>query len=265
VAEAASALPCRRALLDGEVAVQEKSGATSFQALQNTMRGGRERGRLLYFVFDLLHLDGYGLRRVPLRERKRALARLVAGRSRRRTLVYSEHVDGQGDRFYAAACRRMQEGVISKLADGPYVSGRSTAWLKTKCTLRQEFVIGGYTDPQGGRSGLGALLLGVREDGRLRYAGRVGTGFDHAMLRELRARLDRLEIGETPFDPPLARGRGVHWVRPQLVGEVSFTQWTEDGRLRHPAFAGLREDKPAGEVVEERPVRVAPAKRRRSR
>ena len=262
IAEAARGLGVRRALLDGEAVVLRPDGTTSFQALQNAMRGDRANGRLVYFAFDLLHADGWGLTRVPLEARKQALAVLLGGKRARAgsTIRYSDHVVGQGEAFYAEACRKGLEGIVSKRRDGLAVSGRGTAWLKRKCSSRQEFVIGGFTEPQRSRVGLGALLLGVREDGKLRYAGRVGTGFDTQLLRDLRRRLDALETAKPPFENPPARTSGTHWVRPKLVSEVSFTEWTSDGLLRHPSFEGLREDKKAADVVHERPVKAAASK-----
>src|SRR5882672_116734 len=257
VATAASQLALTRGLLDGELVVVRPDGVTSFQELQNALRGGHERD-LVYFAFDLLHLDGFDLTQVPLLERKGALERVLRSAPASEPAVrYSDHVLGQGSTFYREACRRGLEGIVSKRAEGPYTSGRTGNWLKTKCTARQEFVIGGFTEPRGSRSDLGALLLGVRAPGGgLRYAGKVGTGFTRDTLRELWRRLKPLEVASPPFTNP-PRMRGVHWVNPRLVGEVSFTQWTQDGRVRHPSFHGLREDKPAAEVVAELPVTAA--------
>jgi len=254
IASAASQLTLTRGLLDGELVVIRPDGVTSFQELQNALRGGHERD-LVFFAFDLLHLDGFDLTQVPLLERKGALERVLRSAPASEPGVrYSDHVLGQGSKFYREACRRGLEGIVSKRAESPYTSGRTGSWLKTKCMARQEFVIGGFTEPRGSRSDLGALLLGVRApDAGLRYAGKVGTGFTQDSLRELRRRLKPLETASPPFtDPP--RMRGVHWVKPRLVAEVSFTQWTQDGKVRHPSFQGLREDKPAAEVVAERPV-----------
>jgi bifunctional non-homologous end joining protein LigD len=260
VAEAAAALPVKEALLDGEVVVFDAAGVSSFQALQQAGEPGA--GRLVYVAFDLLFLDGRDLRGEPLLVRKKHLARLLQGRRGR--LRYSEHFDAPGQEVYERACRMALEGIVSKRKQAPYTSGRGQAWLKVKCVLRQEFVIGGYTDPEGGRAELGSLLLGVHEpDGRLVYAGKVGTGFSQDTLAALGKRLRRLEQRESPFatDGPRPPARGVHWVKPVLVGEVAFTEWTRDGLLRHPAFAGLREDKPAAEVVRERSRAPGPAAR----
>lgn len=263
VRDAVAALPVRALLVDGEVAAVLPDGRTSFQGLQNVGRGAE----LAYFVFDLLHVDGEDVARLPLEERKRRLERLLASAEGRRVLRYSAHVVGGGARFFAAACERGLEGIVSKRRDRPYEPGRHGGWVKTKCWLRQEVVIGGFTEPAGSRLGLGAVLVGVHDDaGALRFAGKVGTGFSHRGAVELRARLDRLERRDTPFaDPPReARRWRTHWVRPTLVGEVAFTEWTNDGRMRHPSFQGLREDKAPRDVIRERPVavpRVATSKR----
>ena len=252
VADAATKLPADRAILDGELVVLRPDGVSSFQDLQNAMRGGREDD-LVFFVFDLLHFDGFDLTAVPLLARKEALAGLLA--SATAAIRFSDHVPGRGSDFYREACRRKLEGIVSKRANATYTSGRTGAWLKTKCSARQEFVIGGYTEPQGSRSHLGALLLGVTNGGNgLRYSGKVGTGFTQESLRDLERRLAPLQVGQPPFvDAP--RMRDAHWVKPRLVAEVAFTGWTEDGKLRHPSFQGLREDKPAREVVAEKAKR----------
>jgi bifunctional non-homologous end joining protein LigD len=262
VAAAAGKLSARRAMLDGEMVVMRADGVSSFQDLQNALRGGRDQ-ELVFFAFDLIHLDGFDLTHVPLIERKRILNQVLASSGvPGGVLRYSDHVIGQGKEFHGEACRRGLEGIVSKRANGFYTSGRTGEWLKSKCTARQEFVIGGYTEPQGSRSGLGALLLGVRDARKgLKYSGKVGTGFTADSLRDLSRRLHPLERTSPPFsDPP--RLRGAHWVEPKLVAEVAFTHWTDDGRLRHPSFQGLREDKPARDVVAEAPKERPPAKRR---
>jgi len=260
VVEAAAALPVKEALLDGEIVALDRAGVSSFQALQQADQ--LEKGRtLVYVAFDLLFLDGHDLRSLPLVERKARLARLLKGR--RSPLRYSEHFDVPGRRVYERACRRGLEGIVAKRKTAPYTSGRGSAWLKVKCVARQELVIGGYTDPEGARAEFGSLLLGVHDrDGRLVYAGRVGTGFDQATLQRLGARLRKLERRASPFAPdgPRPPARGAHWVKPELVAEVAFTEWTRDGRLRHPAFQGLREDKPAAQIVRETPRAPKPAR-----
>jgi bifunctional non-homologous end joining protein LigD len=252
VAAAAAALPVRSALLDGEVAALLPDGRTSFQALQNAFSGG-VRPALAYFVFDLLALDGEDLSRRPLLERKAALARLLG--EGRGLLRYAPHVAGGGAAVFREACRLGLEGIVSKRADQPYRPGRNATWVKTKCVLRQELVIGGFTDPEGAaRDAIGALLVGARDAGALRFAGKVGTGFTNAQARALRSRLEGLAALDCPFSPRPTGwlGKNAHWVRPVLVCEVAFTEWTSDGKIRHPSFQGLREDKRAEEVVRER-------------
>ena len=261
VAEAAASLRVKEALLDGEVVVFDAAGVSSFQGLQQAAETGSS---LNYVAFDLLFLDGRDLRGEPLLARKTALARLLAGRRGR--LRYSEHFDVPGQEVYERACRMSLEGIISKQKQAPYTSGRGQTWLKIKCTSRQEFVIGGFTDPEGGRTQFGALLLGVHErDGSLVYAGKVGTGFTDATLSALGKQLRKLEQPSSPFSSngPRPPARGAHWVKPTLVGEVTFTEWTRDGLLRHPSFQGVREDKPASKVVRERSRPPGPAQGRR--
>ena len=253
IAAAAAKLPVRSALLDGEVAAVLPDGRTSFQALQNAFAGGRRN--LVYFVFDLLHLDGEDLAARPLLERKAALAELLGDGVG--PIRYAPHVEGSGAAVFREACRLGLEGIVSKRADHPYRPGRGGGWVKTKCILRQELVIGGFTDPEGAaRDAIGALLVGAHEAGALRFAGKVGTGFTNAQARALRARLEKLETRECPFTPRPAGwlGEHAHWVRPELVAEVAFTEWTGDGHLRHPSFQGLREDRRAKDVVRERPT-----------
>jgi bifunctional non-homologous end joining protein LigD len=255
VAAAASELPLKQVLLDGELAVLLPNGLTSFQGLQGALKQ-RERGNLVYFVFDLLHLDRRDLSGLPLEERKAILSHLVdEAPSSSTVLRYSHHFVGDGADVLREACRMGLEGIVSKRRDLPYESGRSRNWLKTKCVKRQEFVIGGFTDPEGSRSGIGALLVGVNEKGYLRFAGKVGTGFTMEVLGELRKRLDLLEQKECPFTPKPAAllARTAHWVKPELAAEVAFTEWTEDGKIRHPSFQGLREDKRTFEITREEP------------
>jgi bifunctional non-homologous end joining protein LigD len=256
IAEGMGHLPAERAMLDGEVAVLQPDGTTSFQALQNFL-SATGRGQLVYMVFDLLHLDGRDLTGARLEDRKAVLERLLAsGNGKSGPVRYSDHVAGDGPDFFAHACRLGLEGMIAKRRDAPYRGTRGTDWLKIKCVKRQEVVIGGYTDPEGSRIGIGALLVGVHENGRLVYAGKVGTGFDQKTLRALEKRLAPLELKACPFAThPTGIGRP-HWVTPELVAEVSFSEWTADGRMRHPSFQGLREDKPATAVTRELPARV---------
>lgn len=244
------------AVLDGEIVVLRKDGVSDFQALQNAMRQGKQ-GELTYFVFDLLWLDGRDLRDLPLRERKQKLARLLGRGQGSPRVRYTQHLESEGKPVLERACKLGLEGIVSKRADSPYRGRRTMDWQKSKCSARQELVIGGYTAPSGARTHLGALLMGVREKGGLRYAGKVGTGFNQQSLKELAEKLAPLQRASSPFvDPPrAAEARDVQWVAPKLVAEIEFTEFTQDHRMRHPSFRGLREDKAASEVVEERPRR----------
>ena len=247
-------LPVESAWLDGEVVVMDSKGRTSFQALQNALTTDHS-AQLHYFVFDLMYLNGYDLTHAPLVERKRLLELLLESAPEK--LRYSGHIQGSGGEFYKQACSLELEGMISKRAQSIYRSGRCRDWLKIKCSQRQELVVGGYTDPEGTRVGFGALLLGVYEpDGKLRYSGKVGTGFNDETLKTLYKRLRPLETREPPFvNPPRGyEAKGAHWIKPELVAEVEFTEWTNDGTLRHPSFQGLREDKKPTDVVRERPA-----------
>jgi bifunctional non-homologous end joining protein LigD len=260
VAAALRTLPASGTWLDGEVVVFDERGVSDFGRLQRHLKDGRA-GDLTYVVFDLLWQDGEDLRGLQLTERKRRLRWLLGrgGKQLREVVRYGDHIDGQGAAVYEEACLQELEGVVSKRAGDPYAGRRTRSWLKSKCARSQEFVVGGLTEPAGSRTGLGALLVGVYdEEGALRYAGRVGTGFDDRALTRLRKRLDALEQDAPPFaDPPRgAQARGVHWTAPELVAEVRFSEWTGDGRLRHPVFQGLREDKSAAEVRRERSARV---------
>ena len=247
LAEAAARLPVSTALLDGEVVVLGAGGASDFQALQEALADNRA-GALVYQLFDLLHVDGVDLTGVELERRKRVLRGLLPGDG---PLRYSDHVDGQGPEVWRKACGFALEGVVSKRRDRPYRPGRGPDWLKAKCVSRQEFVIGGFTRPAGRRQGMGALLLGVWGEAGLLHAGRVGTGFSQRQLEDLAARLARLARATPPFVNPPAGHEGVTWVEPSLVAEVAFAAWTRDGLLRHPAYLGLRLDKPAAEVTRE--------------
>ncbi|MGI5864242.1 MAG: DNA ligase D [Myxococcales bacterium] len=249
----AKRLPVRQALLDGEVAVLMPDGRTSFQALQNLL-SGLESGQLVYFVFDLLHLDGENVARLPLDARKRRLEKLLSGLPADGLIRYTVHWTGNGPLVHREACRLGFEGIVSKRRDLPYRPGRHGEWVKAKCTRRQELVIGGFTDPEGKRHGIGALLVGYYDaKGRLQFAGKVGTGFTERSAADLRTRLDALEQKTSPFaaGPTGWLGRNAHWVRPELVAEVEFAEWTRDGKVRHSSYEGLREDKPAREVRRE--------------
>lgn len=242
---AIESLPVKNAIIDGEIVALDEKGKTHFQKLQNTLKSKNDKN-LIYYAFDLLYLNGLDLRELPLIERKEKLEELVSDMSS--FIQYSEHFLEDGEEFYRVSCEHQLEGIVSKLADSPYLSGRNDFWAKTKCSTRQEFVIGGWTDPQGGRSGIGALLLGVYENKKLRFAGRVGTGFDNKTLKDLKKELSSIEQEESSFDVNSPKGKSLHWVKPVKVCEVSFGNWTDEGILRTPVFQGLREDKPAKDI-----------------
>jgi bifunctional non-homologous end joining protein LigD len=250
---AAQKLPATSALLDGEAVVLDAEGRSDFGLLQEALSTGDADG-VRFETFDLLYLNGYDLRPETLLRRKDVLASLLTAAPAAGPLRTVEHFVGAGPEHHAASCRLLLEGSMSKRGDRPWVPGRTHDWLKVKCLARQEFVIGGWTDPEGARKGFGALLLGVRDaDGALRYAGRVGTGFTERTLAQLTERLAPLATDEPPFaDPPKAPHQ--HWVRPELVAEVVFREWTREGLLRQPSFKGLREDKKPEDVVRESPA-----------
>jgi bifunctional non-homologous end joining protein LigD len=249
VVHAAHGLGRHTALLDGEVVALDDTGRSSFQLLQRHLEEGA-RHPIRYFVFDILFLDGADLRDLPLTERRRKLRALI--HSGHGAIRPTEEISGHGQSVLRQACRRHLEGVICKRADAPYRSGRGPAWLKVKCTERQEFVVVGYTPPRGGRPGIGALLLAVHHGQGWKYAGKVGTGMDDDELTMLHRELSRIERKTSPVSDVQAHvALDVHWVRPEMVIEVSFTEWTKDGRLRHPVYRGIREDKPARQVVHE--------------
>ena len=244
---------CSDFVADGEIVAFEGT-RTNFARLQR--RSGirdadaaRRSGVAVYLhLFDLVHLAGRNLTRLALRDRKRLLRRALSFHGRVR---YTPHRMEKGEAFLREACRKGWEGLIAKRAASRYAHGRSREWLKLKCGNRQELVIGGYTDPKGSRVGFGALLVGYYDRAVLRYAGKVGTGFDTALLEDLARRLTRMRRRACPFGTPPPE-RGAHWVTPRLVAEIAFTEWTRDGKLRHPRFVGLRTDKRAREVRRER-------------
>jgi bifunctional non-homologous end joining protein LigD len=233
-------------VVDGEV-VAFTGNRTDFGKLAQRHRLGPERVRVFYYVFDVLYLAGQDTTRLPQRARKAVLRRALSFHGNVR---YTPHRNRDGEAYYRHACRSKWEGLIAKRADAPYVHARSRDWLKFKCAFEQELVVGGYTAPKGSRTVLGALLVGYYEGKRLRYAGKVGTGFDRATLDDLGARLRPLRRDASPFADEV-KERSVTWVEPELEAEVGFSEWTADGRLRHPRFVGLREDKAAEEVVRE--------------
>ena len=255
IAAAVAELDARQAYLDGELCGVGPDGITSFSMIQLASDAGNAAG-LVFFLFDLLHLDGEDLRARPLIDRKERLRALLANAAP--SLRYSDHVTGQGPASYEKACALQVEGIVSKRADAPYAPGNRGLWRKVKCLNREEFVVVGWTDPEGSRPWLGALLLAYYDpSGRLIYAGRVGTGIDAAELERLWRKLQPLAAAQMPLDVPPPRSSRfgsplvlsrVHWVRPALVAEVKYLAWTGDNLLRQVVYEGLREDKPASEV-----------------
>ena len=239
-------------VVDGEIVAFE-DGATSFSRLQGRMQNSdpdvarQSDIAVHYYLFDLLYLDGYDTTALSLLERKHLLLRAVAFGD---AIRFSAHRDTDGGPYLEQGCAQGWEGIIAKDGSSAYEHRRSRRWLKFKCVTGQEFVVAGFTDPRGSRVGFGALLLGYYDDGRLVYAGRVGTGFDVRTASDLARRLQASERATSPFDEPV-KGRGVHWVRPALVAQVGFTEWTRDGRLRHPRYLGLRTDKDPRDVRRE--------------
>jgi bifunctional non-homologous end joining protein LigD len=262
-AEALAALGLESGWLDGEMIVANEQGVPDFQALQNAFDSGKS-GNIVYYVFDLPYLNGVDLREVPVQERRAALSTVMHAHEHP-LLRFSEAFDETPDALLNSACQMQMEGLIGKRLDSPYVSRRSSDWIKLKCKHRQEFVIVGYTDPKGSRSGFGALLLGLhdRDSGELRYAGKVGTGFNEATLKNILTQLKPLQAKKAAVvNPPSGfDAKGVHWLKPSLLAEVAFAEMTKDGSVRHAVFHGLRDDKPAKDITEERakPVKT-PAK-----
>jgi bifunctional non-homologous end joining protein LigD len=252
--EALGALDVHTAWLDGEATVLDSRGVPSFQSLQNAFEANRPQ-EIVFFLFDLPYLNGYDLRNVPLVQR-RALLRALVEEVEQGTVRFSEDFALDAESLLRSACEMALEGIVGKRRDSRYASIRSGAWVKLRCRRRQEFVIGGYTEPSGSRSSFGALLLGVYDTrGKLQYAGRVGTGFDSATLRAVKKELDARETKRMPFaEMPRERSRTpVHWVRPELVAECNFAEWTSERIVRQASFLGLRRDKPAQEIAEETP------------
>jgi DNA ligase D-like protein (predicted ligase) len=242
-------------LLDGEVVAYDGE-QTSFTRLQQRLGVASPSPEqvakypVVYCVFDLLEIDAEDLTALPLVERRARMLKAIRPSS---ALQHTEAWSDDSEQRFALACRSGWEGLIAKRADGPYVAGRSKDWLKLKCLWEQEFVVGGYTDPGGSRTDFGALLVGYYEQGALRYAGKVGTGYTNVILRDLGTRLRKMETPEPAFVDARPIPRGAHWTRPALVAQIGFAEWTNEGRLRQPRFLGLRDDKSPAEVVRERP------------
>jgi bifunctional non-homologous end joining protein LigD len=242
----------RRAILDGEIVVVDKRGRSSFQDLQNYEQ--THEGNLQYQIFDILSLDGKDLRQLPLKERKAILKKFIP---RSAELKYSDHVIGKGKAFFVAAKRQGLEGIMAKNSHSPYQENvRGGDWLKIKTHLEQEVVIGGFTEPLRSRKYFGALVVGYYAKGKLKYAGHVGGGFDEKKLRELSAKMKPLIVDKSPFADKIKTNTDVTWVKPKLVCEVKFAEWTGNGTMRQPIFIGLRTDKPAKDVIRERSKRV---------
>ncbi|MBB3353181.1 bifunctional non-homologous end joining protein LigD [Rhizobium sp. BK049] len=253
-----AALPVKSAVIDGEIVVERDSGASDFSALQHDLSEGRD-DRFVFYAFDLLHLDGYNLLNAALTDRKQLLESVLPGDNDK--LRYSGHFNESGGLVLDHACRLSLEGVISKLRGSKYNSGRKGDWIKSKCSHRQEFVIGGYVPSTSMKNAIGSLAMGYYEDGELKHVGRVGTGYTAATAQMLYEKLSRLTQNENSFDDKLTseERRGLIYVKPQMVGEVEFRAWSADGNLRHAAFRGLREDKPAKDVTRETEKTMAPA------
>jgi DNA ligase D-like protein (predicted ligase) len=242
-------------IADGEVVAFE-GGRTSFSRLQNRMQikkredAKRSGVAVYYYLFDLLYLYGYDVSKIPLRHRKGLLKKAINFNDPIRFLT---HRNEDGEKYLKQACKKGWEGLIAKEAESTYVHDRSRKWLKFKCTNQQEFVVGGFTEPQGERIGFGALLIGYYKGDVLRYAGKVGTGYDDETLKRLKKKMSSLEQSSPPFVEDDLPGRDVHWIEPKLVAQIGFTEWTRDGRLRHPRYLGLRRDKKPRQVKREKP------------
>ncbi len=250
IAEAATALDVGSALIDGEICALDAEGRPDFSTLRTAIKDSGSTG-LTCFAFDLIEHDGHDLTALPNIARKARLRAILPDAG---TLRYAEHIVGAGEKLFEAMCAGGYEGIVSKRADASYAGKRTTAWLKIKCTRRQEFVIIGWTASTARTRGFKSLLLAFNEDGKLRYAGKVGTGFDADLLADLRARMDRLSVATPPFEVPRVAARGAHWVKPELVAEIAFAEFTADNVVRHASFIGLRDDKPAKQVEPEKPA-----------
>jgi bifunctional non-homologous end joining protein LigD len=260
IIEAAGKLKVAAVLIDGEAVVLDGKGRSRFQLMQGAFKA--KAAKFVFYAFDLLQLDGEDLTRLPLIERKRRLKRITGARQTG-VIRFSEHFD-DGLGLFKLLCKQGGEGIISKRARGPYLGARTESWLKIKCLKRQEFVIAGWTTSDKDR-GFRSLILAVNQRGKLRYAGKVGTGFDMAEIDLLLARMKSLACEKPAIEAPRAAVKGAHWIEPKLIAEISFTEMTVDGVLRHPSYLGLREDKSANEVVVEKPKRLSAARKTSAR
>lgn len=249
IKRALAGLKLRSAILDGEVVVEDDAGASSFVMLVDALKAGKSAD-MVYYAFDALHLDGHDLLAVPLEDRRGLLAAVCERAPARGTIRFSQHLEGDAGRIFSEACKLGLEGIISKRKDLPYRSGRRDEWRKTKCSHTDEFVIGGYVEHSAVDGAIGSLALGYYHGGKLQYAGRVGTGFDQQTAKDLWRALRSLRRSEPSFSSKLdaLQRKGVTWVEPTLVAQVEYRAWTSDNILRHAAFKGLREDKPAKDV-----------------
>jgi bifunctional non-homologous end joining protein LigD len=261
IVDAMKALRVQSVVMDMEAAVTV-NGKTSFQELQNALGDRGTASTIVGYVFDILHLNGEDLRPLPLLDRKQQLQLLLESATKKKVLIYSDHFTGDGARIFDQTCRLGLEGIISKRAQSPYVPGRQKSWLKTKCTLRQEFIILGSSQSRSGPRAIGALYLGYTKQGKLRYAGKVGTGFTMKSAHELAERFELMPALGATLTRSEMQGissgeyKSINWIKPVLLCEVAFTEWTNDGRIRHPSFQGLREDKSAADVKQEVPMQT---------
>lgn len=263
IVDAFLALPARQAIIDGEIVVENGTGTSDFSLLQADLSEGRS-DRFVFYAFDLIHLDGFDLRAVGLSARKAALKQLMEAAPPR--LKFSEHFDESGDLVLKHACRLSLEGIISKVANAPYRSGRGRDWVKSKCSARQEVVIGGYVPSSVAKNAIGSLVMGTHDNGKLVHIGRVGTGYSQETARLLMRRLEQLRQDESPFADRLTatQRKDVVFVRPETVAEIEFRGWTADAHLRHASFRGVREDKAAGDVVREGEMKTVEAEPKRT-
>lgn len=258
VKEALTDMQFANVIFDGEIVALNEELSADFQILQNSLEKYTISDRMVYYIFDILFYDGHSLVNTPLLERKKFLRKLLATKKAVAEIKFNDHIIGNGEQVFRNACKLKLEGIISKRINSLYLQKRTKDWLKVKCLNLQEFVVGGFTDPRFSRQHFGALLLGYyNERQELIYCGKVGTGFTHASLQELALKLHKHVQPHCPFNNyPKKNTRGVHWLKPKLVAEISFLEFTEDGTLRHPSFKGLRKDKKAQDVKLELPTQT---------